>query len=277
MKNVTGVTKSKFLSVGIVLLGCGRSVTIASIALGEVLGGVELGLRVMHIATSLLAPPLATYSTPNSVIYIICLLSTLLCRWCKMSDTDLSSTLCDDDTAFLLTNSCDERYKLTYADCNISDYQLEKLRFIAYSRLQVASVRDADCGQIYNDLKIKYGHNSAMAALVLNMMLGVAGVEGMQSTASLSGIDDFPDNGFEWRWKLIRYSDKAVKQRRVPEFINYLYRVFSIRYRKAQYVSADSPIQLLVYMIDEQILEVGNEIDLQRVGKFFNLCKLLIL
>lgn len=192
-----------------------------------------------------------------------------------MADHHLSvSYRLADDRATLLVNSSEERSTFTYTDCNISDYQLEKLKFIAYSRLPVGDVRDADCATyIYNKLKMKY-EDSATAASVLNVMLKVSGVAELDSlSTSLSEIDDLPDGEFHWRKKLIQFSDKAVKQKKVSKLTDYLYDTYSIGKSKKHFTSLDTPMSLFQHMMDERILQMERKKDLETVGKFFNFCK----
>ena len=178
-----------------------------------------------------------------------------------------------EDEASLLSNSAEERSNFTYTDRNISDYQLEKLQFIAYSRLHVGAVRDADCAlHIYNELRTKYG-NGDTAGAVLNVMLKVSGVDCRSISDSPSDIDGHSDEEFHWRKTLIQYSDKAVKKRKVEKFINYLYRAYNINTSKERYRSCDSPITLFQDMIDDEILQMNNREDIETVGKFFNFCK----
>lgn len=180
-----------------------------------------------------------------------------------------------NDKTILLSSSNEERSTFTHADCHISDYQLEKLKFIAYSRLPVGAVRDADCVlDIYKELKAKY-EKSAIAVSVLNVMLKVCGVDNHfeSKSTSLSDIDDLPDGEFKWRKKIILYSDRAVKQKRVSKLIDYLYSTYSISKSKEHFTSSDSPMMLFQHMTDMDILQTEREKDMNQVGKFFKFCK----
>ena len=207
----------------------------------------------------------------------------------KMSETDSNLTASyhratnedtgeTSDTAVLLERSTRGRLTVTTADNDMNPYKLSKLKFVACSRLSVDAVdKVEDTGDIFKQLKIKYGGDSEKADSVLKVMLRASGVihnSESGTSLSLSEIDDDSDEEFQWRTSLIVCSDKAVRRRSVPQLVDHVYDVYNIDKTKDHF-SSESPLPLFDHMIKQQILKREREGDLKKIEKFFHFCKAL--
>lgn len=173
--------------------------------------------------------------------------------------------------AYELTVSSEERKNFTHVDCTIDPYQFDKLKLISCSILCVGEVRDAESvTSIYELLKICYAGDFKKAAAVLNILLEVAGVDVLESSSKSPIETDVSSNEvFQRRVRLIQFSDRAVKEKRVSKLFDHLYETFKIRKNREFFTS---PVILFQNMFDEGIFKHDDQ-DLKKIEKFFNFCK----
>lgn len=164
------------------------------------------------------------------------------------------------------------RKLLAYADLHTEAYQLQKLKFIAYARLSVGSVKDAEsASDLYNSLVQRYCGDEEAATADLNAILKVAGLDlpdylTMRASSLISGSYD--DDEFIWRRNLIKYSDRAVKQKNVSrKFMSYLHDTYGVEETNEDF---SYPIEVFEHLIERRLMKKG---DLRNVEKFFSIRK----
>ncbi len=140
-------------------------------------------------------------------------------------------------------DSCHERKFLT--ECNITPDQLKNLKLLVCSvlRNRKGEVKDAeDVTTIYELLKLHYACDVTQAMPVLCLMLETAGVnlKKFKHLPKLQGKSPILlDPDFQWRKKLVHYSERAKKQKKVSMVIDhYCTKVMVISYLKGRVAHA---------------------------------------
>ena len=175
-----------------------------------------------------------------------------------------------------LSGSFDERKSFTYADRHIKKpYQMEKLKFLACSVLSnhQGQVRDADSVlTIYELLKLHYGSDVQLASSTMHLMLQTIGMnfkelKYLERSGKLSTVANKTE--FQWRKKLIHYSDRARKEKKVQKVVDHLYRSYEITLERENVTCL---IMLFNHMIDVRLF-TGKDEDLEVVKCFFDMSK----
>lgn len=183
-----------------------------------------------------------------------------------MSGTSDHYHLLKDDCE--LTESNEFRKEFADADQKINKYQLQKLKLLACAFLRSGVKDSQNVSEIYNLLKIHYAGDRATAASVLRTMLEKSGMTtGLQAT---SEAQELSSTQFEWRAKLIQYSDKAKKEKKVSKLVCQLCEKYEIDNSDGQFAC---PIVLFEHMIELGVFKPGGEEHLEKVDEVFHFCK----
>ena len=145
------------------------------------------------------------------------------------------------------------------------DYQLSKLKFLAYSVLKGKARDIKGPAQLYNDLECQLG-DSERATKLLSLMLKAVGARGRivslpQSTPKRDVFDsDEQYNNYEWREKLLVCADnyhrkQKTLQRQLKETFN-----FELSF-------STDPVEMFEEMIGADVLKVGELECLEKVEK----------
>lgn len=150
--------------------------------------------------------------------------------------------LCDHDSDSELLTSGAARSEYVRADSIINPYQLEKLKFLACSLLSRRQVQDAEVvTNIYEELKVKFEQDARLAVSVLNTMLKIAGLPDENRVCADPRHHVLQVVAFQWRFKLIQYSDAAVECNKVSKLLDRMYKKYDIMLSREQ---VTSPITL---------------------------------
>lgn len=179
------------------------------------------------------------------------------------------SRLRDDGNELL--NSGAARGNCVGADNIITAYQLDKLKFLTCAILSRRYVQDSEgVTGIFEELRVKFEQDYRLATLVLNSMLEIIGLHDQNRICADPRHPVLQDPGFQWRLKLIQYSDATVQCSKFKHFLDHMYKKYNIQLSREQ---VTSPVMLFQHMLERALITPGDEVVLQEMKAIVTICK----
>ena len=150
-------------------------------------------------------------------------------------------------------------------------YQMKKLKLLACSILEVGDVESAESAtKIFELLTLKkFPNDLSKASSALYLMLKAAGIEPKFMPSSKKASDLF-DRSFDWRKRLIEFSDEAESKKKVSMVVNYLCTQYDIKISKE---TVKSLIDIFNHLIKTGQYIPGSKKELKVLKKYLETCK----